>query len=134
MSKYDALKKKHSNLLLSFDKLELDNKDNISEIKSLKERINHMTIENRSLKERQIPPFFNGKPPMISKKVSNHKKSLMHDRSIIDKNICHACNQAGHVKFNCPIRHKSLKYIWVPKGIMINCIGPKQIWVPKISS
>ena len=55
MSKCYALKKKHSNLSLSYDKLELDNKDNISEIKSLKERINHMTIENRSLKERHIP-------------------------------------------------------------------------------
>ena len=55
MSKYNALKRKHSDLSLSYDKLELDNKNNISEIKSLKERINHMTIENRSLKERHMP-------------------------------------------------------------------------------
>ena len=92
MSKYNALKKKHSNLSLSYDKLELDNKDNISEIQSLKKRINHMTIENRSLKERHIPQVSIEKPPMTSKTVSNHKRSLMHAKSRIDKITCHACN------------------------------------------
>ena len=134
MSKYDALKKKHSNLLLSYDKLELDNKDNISQIKSLKERINHMTIENRSLKERHIPQVLIEKPPMISKAVFNYKRSLMQARSSVDKVICHVCNQVDHLKVNCLIRHKSLKCIWVPKRTMTNCIGPKQVWVPKISS
>ena len=77
-----------------------------------------MTIENRSLKERHIPPVLSEKPPTINKVVSNHKKPFMHARSIVNKNICHACNQADHLEFNCPIKHKSLKYIWVPKGTM----------------
>ena len=71
MSKYNALKKKYSNLLLSYDKLELDNNKNISEIDSLKERLDHITNENRSLKERHIPPIPNSKPPVIKKKFSN---------------------------------------------------------------
>ena len=50
MSKYNALKKKHSNLSSSYDKLELKKKDNNSKIQSLKEKINHMIIENRFLK------------------------------------------------------------------------------------
>ena len=134
MSKYNALKKKHSNLSLSYDKLELDNKDNISEIQSLKERVNHMTIENRSLKERHMPQTFIEKPPRMSKTVSNQKKSFIHVRSSIDKIIQHECNQAGRLKFNYPNKHKSLKYIWVPKGTMTNYVGPKLVWVPKISS
>ena len=73
MFKYNALKKKYSNLSLSYDKLELDNKDNISEIKNLKEKINHMTIENRSLKEGHIPPVLNRKPPVMSKVVHAYK-------------------------------------------------------------
>ena len=90
MSRYNALKKRHSNLPLSYDKLELDNKDNISEIKNLKEKINHITIENRTHKERHIPPVLSGKPPTISKIVFNHKKPFMHARSIVNKNVCHA--------------------------------------------
>ena len=71
---------------------------------------------------------------MISKAVFNYKRSLMYARSSIDKVICYACNQADHLKVNCRIRHKSLKCIWALKGTMTNCIEPKQVWVPKISS
>ena len=74
-----------------------------------------MTIENRSLKEKHIHQVLIEKPSMISKAISNYKRSLMHARSSVDKVICLACNQAGHLKFNCPIRHKSLKCIWVQK-------------------
>ena len=134
MSTDKDLNKKQFNLSLSYDKLELDNKDNISEIKSLKEKINHMTIENRYIKERHIPPVLNRKPPLISKVVSNNKRSFKHTSYIIDKYVCHVCNQAGHLKFNCPTKHKGLKCIWVPKRIMTNYAGPKHVWVPKISS
>ena len=78
MSKCKALKKKHSNLSLSYDKLELDNKDNISKIKSLKKIINYMTLKNRSLIERHIPPVLNRKPHVMNIKVSNHKKKFLH--------------------------------------------------------
>ena len=70
----------------------------------------------------------------MSKIISNHKKSLMHAKSSIDKIICYAYNKVGHLKFNCSTKHKSLKYIWVPKGTMTNYVGPKQVWVPKIIS
>ena len=93
-----------------------------------------MTIENRSLKERHMPQASIGKPPRMTKTDSNHKKSLMHARSGIDKIICHACNQPSHIKYNCPNKHKSMKYIWVPVGTMTNYVGPKQPCVPKISS
>ena len=71
MSKYNALKKKHFNLSLFYEKLELDKKDNIFVLQSLKEKINHMTIKNRSLKERHMPQTFIEKPPRMSKAVSN---------------------------------------------------------------
>ena len=132
MSKYNTLKKKHSNLSLSYNKSELDNKDNISEIKILQERVNHM-IENRSLKERHIPHVLKRKPLVMNKKVFNHrKKSFMHTNSFIDKYVCYACNQAGHLKFNCPTKHKGLKCIWIPKGTMTSNVGPKIVWIPKV--
>ena len=128
MSKYNALKEKHSCLSLSYDKLELDNKKNISEVDSLKKKLNHMTNKNRSLKERHIPLVPNRKPYVIKKKFSNHiKKLFMHTGLFIDKYVCHACNQVCHLKFNYPTKHKGLNYIWVPKGTMTNNVGPKLI-------
>ena len=66
VSKYNALKKKHYYLSLSYDELELDNKKNIFKIDSSNERLDHMTIENRSLKERHLPLVLNRKSHVIN--------------------------------------------------------------------
>ena len=94
-----------------------------------------MTNENISLKEEHVSPIPSGKPPVIKKKFSNHrKKPIMHSVPFNIKYTCHACNQVGHLKYDYPFKHKSYKCIWVPKGTMTNNTGHKLVWVPKVSS
>ena len=78
------------------------------------------------------------KPPMQEKNAFKNAKRpikpVMHHVSYNAKYTCHACNQVGHLKYDCPFKRKSLKCIWVLKGTVANNVGPKFIWVPKFSS
>ena len=101
-----------------------------------------MTNKNKILKDKSAPPISIVKPSMHKKNIFKYakryfKKPTMHHVFFNAKYTCHACNQVGHLKYDCPFKRKtlsSIKYIWVPKGTIANNYGPKLVWVPKFSS
>jgi len=57
--------------------------------------------------------------------------------------VCYYCEKIGHVRYSCPSRERAfkrnyscVKQIWVRKEdlSMLQGMGPKQIWVPKINN
>ena len=52
--------------------------------------------------------------------------------------ICNFCGSRGHISDMCPLRKspyvlQNSKLFWIPKGGKTNPLGPKKIWVPKVT-
>ena len=52
--------------------------------------------------------------------------------------ICNFCGRGGHISDICPLRKsphvlQNSKLFWIPNGGKANPLGPKKIWVPKVT-
>ena len=52
--------------------------------------------------------------------------------------ICNLCGRRGHISDICLLRKsphvlQNSKLFWIPKGRKSNPLGPKKIWVPKVT-
>ena len=52
--------------------------------------------------------------------------------------ICNLCGRGSHISDFCPLRKSShvlqnSKLFWIPKKRKTNPLGPKNIWVPKVT-
>ena len=70
-----------------------------------------MIKENKIIKENYAPSISFVKPSIHKKnEVKNakryFKKSIMHHVSFNAKYTCHACNQVGHLKYDCRFKRK----------------------------
>ena len=65
-------------------------------------------------------------------KQKYYKNYFTKSTSINNQVVCHHCNQDGHMKNKGPVKRNAYygaKYIWVPKGIIVNTQEPMSIWV-----
>ena len=52
--------------------------------------------------------------------------------------IWNICGRGSHISDFCPLRKsfhvlQNFKLFWIPKGGKTNPLGPKKIWVPKVT-
>ena len=121
VSKYNTIKNKHTCLLESYDSLNFDVEVYKSEIATLKNNLTYTTNENKILKQKSASSTSFVKPTTFKKgTIENTKRpkknSVMHYIPYNARYTCHACNQIGHLKYDCPLKRNglpSIKYIYM---------------------